>query len=1313
MHSPSTNLIINSTTHNANTTGPPTNDSSLDIANIADTGCTNHYGTIASPLILNKRPDPQPISVKMPNGQYITSTHIGELPIPNLPPSARTIRLFPSLTDILVSIGQLCDVGCVAIQNAHTCQIQYKGTVVLEGTRDCTTDYLWHFSFEPPTQIPLEHKILNATPSATPAERVLYAHATLFSPVPQTLQTALSKGYIHNFPGLSLQALKQHPPHTPATAKGHLDQTRQNQRSTKQATQSPFLDIPTASLAYDPDDENFPPASAPGLATNHCYAALWDTQSGKVFSDLTGRFLVPSSTGNNYIFLLYDYDSNTINVRPTPSKHASCILTAYKDIHDMLVRRGCRPQLHKLDNECSQLLKDFMATENTQHQLVPPGIHRRNAAERAIRTFKNHFIAGLCTTDSQFPLHLWDHLLPQAELTLNLLRGSRLNPKLSAHEFLHGRYDFNATPIAPPGIHVVAHEKPDKRASWATHGKDAWYVGPALEHYRCYTLWIWDTQDTRHVDTVSWFPPAHIKMPIASTSDLILAGMADLTRILQQPLHQTLDPLTDSDMATLARMTEILIQRSAPALTPHQPPPQPAPNPDATQLRVPLETYTNANKPLSSRTPALPSTSLRRSPRNHVPKANHAAAPPNQLDKATCHWLFTALEPEPPHAANKAINPDTGVLSEYPALLASSDGPLWEEANCKEFGRLAQGYKDTAGTDTMFFIPRDQIPRGRKATYLRVVCADRPHKEDPRRVRHTVGGDKIDYPFDVSTKTAGLVTAKIIINSTISTPGARFVGLDIKDFYLNNSMERHEYIRIPLSAIPQAIIDQYNLLLIAHNGYVYVEIWKGMYGLPQAGRIANDNLIPHLAQHGYIQSKRIPGLFTHQTRPVAFCLIVDDFGAKYVGKEHALHLEQVLKAKYTVTTDWTGSQFCGLTLDWDYENGHVDLSMPGYIEKALQRFHHNKTHDEHSPHHWIAPQYGSKQQSPHYDTTPPLNPTDIKTVQQIVGVLLYYGRALDNTVLKALNTIASAQSKGTEATLDACTRLLNYVATHPDAIIRFNASDMVLHIHADASYLSSPNAKSCAGGYFFLSTHPAKLQPNQPAPVNGALHVLCSLIGPVVASAAEAEVGAAFMCGQEGCPIRQTLIELGHPQPATPIQTDNECAQGILSDTVKQRRSKAIDMRFYWLQDRIQQNQYTIFWAPGTLNLADYFTKHHAPAHHKRVRSTYLYAPPPTAHNLQPTLQLCYLCEGVLKSQPLVQYHCDSEPYIHSHPSPHSEHKHDSTSHQAHEPGHRMPRILSDSPTSHLTQQHSQLYPTQQCDMSHLTEHGEDSHHYL
>jgi hypothetical protein len=129
-------------------------------------------------------------------------------------------------------------------------------------------------------------------------------------------------------------------------------------------------------------------------------------------------------------------------------------------------------------------LKAFLRDENIDFQLVPPGLHRRNAAERAIRTFKNHFIAGLSSVDKNFPLHLWDKLLPQAEITLNLLRGSRINPRLSAFAQLHGPFDFNRTPIAPPGIHVLVHIKPAERTTWSPHGADGWYTGPALDSYR-------------------------------------------------------------------------------------------------------------------------------------------------------------------------------------------------------------------------------------------------------------------------------------------------------------------------------------------------------------------------------------------------------------------------------------------------------------------------------------------------------------------------------------------------------------------------------------------------------------------------------------------------------------------------------------------------------------------------------------------------------------------------------------------------------------------------------------------------------------
>ncbi len=244
-------------------------------------------------------------------------------------------------------------------------------------------------------------------------------------------------------------------------------------------------------------------------------------------------------------------------------------------------------------------------------------------------------------------------------------------------------------------------------------------------------------------------------------------------------------------------------------------------------------------------------------------------------------------------------------------------------------------------------------------------------------------------------------------------------------------MERYEYMAIPMADIPQTIIDQYNLQDLAVNGVVYVEIRKGMYGLPQAGRIANDQLIPILAAAGYHQAEHTPGLFTHEWRPVTFSLVVDDFGIKYVGKEHADHLIATLEAKYTISQDWSGSTYLGLTLDWDYDNKTVDLSMPGYIEKALQRFQHiAPTRPQHAPHHWIPPQYGAPVQlTAPPDTTQHIDKPQTKRLQQIIGVLLYYGRALDLTMLVTLGSLAAAQAEGTQATLEACTQLLNYAAT--------------------------------------------------------------------------------------------------------------------------------------------------------------------------------------------------------------------------------------------------------------------------------------------
>jgi len=222
--------------------------------------------------------------------------------------------------------------------------------------------------------------------------------------------------------------------------------------------------------------------------------------------------------------------------------------------------------------------------------------------------------------------------------------------------------------------------------------------------------------------------------------------------------------------------------------------------------------------------------------------------------------------------------------------------------------------------------------------------------------------------------------------------------------------------------------------------------------------------------------------------------------------------------------------------------------------------------------------------------------------------------------------------------MEALTQLLNYCATHPDACIRYHASDMILWAHSDASYLTAPKGRSRAAGYYFLSSQPPiTLTADDPVPPdNGLLHVLCQIMRQVVASAAEAKLGALFLNAQTACPIRTALDELGHPQLATLLQMDNSTACGIINDTIKQKQSKAIDMRFYWIRDRTHQGQFYIFWRPGNTNRADYFSKHHPAKHHQAMQPSYLQQPT-NQHNYYAALmwqQKIHPGEGVLIPQP-------------------------------------------------------------------------------
>ena len=154
---------------------------------------------------------------------------------------------------------------------------------------------------------------------------------------------------------------------------------------------------------------------------------------------------------------------------------------------------------------------------------------------------------------------------------------------------------------------------------------------------------------------------------------------------------------------------------------------------------------------------------------------------------------------------------------------------------------------------------------------------------------------------------------------------------------------------------------------------------------------------------------------------------------------------------------------------------------------------------------------------------------------------------------------------------------------------------MVRHIHSGASYLSEKKAWSRAGGHFFLSRHKS-ISPNEP------VHTVTNIFRNMMALAAESEISAAFANSQAALPLCKALLDLGHPQPLTPIQTDNSTANGFLNEIIKAKRIRAINMRFYWLIHRMHQNQFTVYWKPGFTILGDYHSKHHPQGHHRKMR---------------------------------------------------------------------------------------------------------------
>lgn len=1154
------------------------------------------------------------------NGAELPASNTALLPIRALSKGAREAIVVPGMKQkALMSVGTLANNGYttiflpgrqgVDVYHANDVNISAARPPILQGWRDCRG--LWMVPVGETKDVSPELNVaetaMNAYELPSTKEIVRFLHAALGYPTKATLLTAAQKGNLVTFPGLTPNNINRHFPESEETQKGHMRQTRQGVRSTKVIDEDAMLGI----------------QPKPGTKHKDVYLRVFDATKKAMYSDQTGKFPITSARGNKYIMVAVELDGNYIDVEPIKSRKAKDLTDSYQKIFQRWKATGAVcPNWHILDNEAPEELKQAIRENKCRVELTPADMHRRNIAERAIQTFKGHFISVLAGVSNNFPINQWDELLPQTILTLNLLRQSNVAPNISAWAYHHGSFDYNRMPLAPMGCEVQFHIKPSRRKTFGEHSGDGFYLRTSAEHYRTHVVFVKKTRAKRLADTV-FFKHKHITQPTVTTADAIVNAYHKLQQAITGVQHsrddeqmEAIERIKQAFEAARNQQVEVprVEQTKQSELT--QPVPRVAFEEQPPQSRLVVASpkepvVVSPPKQIVKPTPILKAPKYSAPPdtnsiasRIRARRQQQAEIVPTQTESIADRVARRRREVE---AVNAVLDQETGQLLEYRQLLKHPRfREVWNRSASDEFGRLAQGIGGRIkGTDTIRFVHKHEIPadRFKDVTYIKFVCTIRTEKKDPYRTRATMGGNLINYPDDVGTPTANLLLIKMFLNSVISTKGAKFAGIDLANFYLMTPLKRPEYAKIRLSDIPEEVIKEYNLHQYATaDGWVYIKVIRGMYGLPQSGSLGHDLLENRLNQEGYYQSKIVPGLWKHKTRPIQFVLVVDDFGIKYVRKADLDHLMQSLEKYYDVSLDLEGKEYVKIELDWDYEKRRVHLSMAPYLQKALRQFDNivpTQRHD--SPYPYIEPKYGAKQQFAEYESSIPVGDKEKKYVQQVTGKFNWYARGVDPTMLTPISALTAQQANPTQATMKRVQQFLDYGATQEPAVTTYRASDMILAIHSDAGYLNEQNARSRAGGHLFLSED----VPNPPN--NGAIHNEASIIKAVMSSAAEAELGALYTNARKGVEIRNILEEMGHKQPPTPIQTDNSTAEGIINSRVQPKRTKAMDMRFHWLRDRgVNQEQFRFYWRPGTLQRGDYWTKHHSPAHHRQMRGEIL-----------------------------------------------------------------------------------------------------------
>ncbi len=452
----------------------------------------------------------------------------------NLRLAAQEMNIVLGLHLALVSIPKLADAGYTTVFNKNDAAIYADKTTTFMATNPpvlesecCKHTGIWKLNLDPETTIS-NQEVPTAPPETlniifdllSACETFLWYHTSAGFPTKETFVDLICKGNYATWPKLTITLINRYFPDSDETIKGHLKGQRQGIRSTKQIALEKI--IKNEQVRIKIEGENSPFHHIPITKTHKAFFCIKDL-SDSIHTDQTGAFPFTPQHGNRYIMVAIHLDANYIFVEPMCSRSKEEMIRAYKKIIKRMKAAGLGLRQHTLDNEALDAFKQYIRQQQIQFELVPPDNYRCNQAERTIQTFKARFISILAGVDDKFPLSLWCHLLEPMELTLNLLRQSKIAPKISAFAHIHGPHNYMKKPFAPLGCTIQAHIKPEDSRTWDPRADAGFSLGTSMQHHQCFWVYITKTWATRISDTV-FFKHQYITNPSVTPESHVVAA---------------------------------------------------------------------------------------------------------------------------------------------------------------------------------------------------------------------------------------------------------------------------------------------------------------------------------------------------------------------------------------------------------------------------------------------------------------------------------------------------------------------------------------------------------------------------------------------------------------------------------------------------------------------------------------------------------------------------------------------------------------------------------------------------------------------